>query len=364
MERKRIFIHIPKTGGTTLDCAITGDKWMKKTDPFLYRHIQHDNKESNAGDIFQKQNQTKYQDFDLYTMLRHPVDRLVSEYYFVRDRKEYFSLLKKHPKNLAEFAQNPQTSNYMVNFLVGGRIYPKKQVNQADLDRVIETIERLSIHVGIFEEFEKSLQYFSNVMNIKWPKKIAVKRVTLNRPKLAEVSEKVKETIIKNNDLDMQLYNYCKDRFDELNLSAQKVTINKDKYEYIMKYTERFVLADLFLEEKSFIIKNAKYFQDLNLYLHQYINFEEGRKYVLSWNQSFVKALQEINPNLGLQNVLENGTEDKPLETTEALLKLVKSKLKTDKKLSKTTLKFNIEKVVLVDYKKEKPSFFKRLFGK
>ena len=364
MEQKRIFIHIPKTGGTTLDCAITGSQWMKKHDPFYYRHIQHDTKTSNAGDIFQKQNHPKYQGFDLYTMLRHPVDRLVSEYYFVRDRKEYFSLLKKHPKNLEEFVQNSQTRNYMLNFLVGGRIYPKKQVGQADLERVKETIDKLSIHVGIFEEYEKSLQYFSNVMNIKWPKKIAVKRVTLNRPKLAEVNENIKETIIKNNDLDMQLYNFCKARFDKLNLSAQKVTINKDKYEYIMKYTERFVLAELYLQDKSFITKNAKYFQDLNLYLHQYINFEEGRKYVLSWNQSFVKAIQELSPDLGLQNILDNGTQEQPLETTEALLKLVKSKLKTDKKLSKATLNFNIDKVVLVDYKKEKPSFFKRLFGK
>jgi len=98
-EKKRIFLHVPKTGGTTLNCAIEGSGWQ--TDPdFYYRHILYDTKKSNSGDIFEPENLEKYQQYNIFSMLRHPVDRLISEYYFLEDRKEFMSLILKQPKNL------------------------------------------------------------------------------------------------------------------------------------------------------------------------------------------------------------------------------------------------------------------------
>lgn len=365
MAKERIFVHIPKTGGTTLDCAIKGKQWTKNVHDIYYRHIHNQTKLSNAGDLLEESNFPKYKKYDIYTMLRHPVDRLVSEYFFVRDRKEFFSLIKKRPRNLKEFAANVQTRNYMVNFLNGGRIYPTETVTRRHLDKAIRAIDELPIHVGIFEEYDKSLKFFSNKMGVKWPKKIEVKRITLNRPKLAEVSQEVKDLIVEKNQLDLELYNYCKQKFDEQNIKSAAVTIEKDRYSYVMKYTERFALFELFMREKSFISNNQEFFRHLSVYLHQHIDFTEGRRYVLSWNKNVLNALKAASPDFPIQQFESSIEDEDPLLKTEALSKFLLKKMKTDRAFSRTKLKFEYDKMELFDpIVKKKGSFFSRLFSR
>ena len=92
-----IFIHIPKTGGTTINSAMNETYWQTKPG-YNYRHILSD-KSSNSGDIFLKKNKKKYQNDKIFMMLRHPVDRLISEFYFINGAiylvKTDFLLLKK-----------------------------------------------------------------------------------------------------------------------------------------------------------------------------------------------------------------------------------------------------------------------------
>ena len=91
-----IFIHIPKTGGTTINTAMQGSYWQSKPN-FNYRHIL-DNKKSNSGDIFDQNNHQKFRNYKVFMMLRHPVDRLISEYYFIKEREEFTRLIKSKPK--------------------------------------------------------------------------------------------------------------------------------------------------------------------------------------------------------------------------------------------------------------------------
>ena len=51
MEDKNIFIHIPKTGGTTINTAMHNVYWQTKMD-FNYRHFNSTTKSSTCGDIF------------------------------------------------------------------------------------------------------------------------------------------------------------------------------------------------------------------------------------------------------------------------------------------------------------------------
>lgn len=368
MEDKNIFIHIPKTGGTTLDCAIHGTEWMQNKNVFNYRHIVHETKMSNAGDIFKAQNYPKYKNYNLYMMLRHPVDKVISEYYFVRDRKEYFNLFKKKPKNFTEYIKNVQSTNSTLNFLIGGRFYPVKSPTHADLERVIRSIDELPIYVGIFEEFEKSLEYLRQSLDLKIPKKIDVKRVTLNRPSVAELDAETKQLILEKNKLDLALYNYCKQKLDDSNVKSKSYKITKDRYGYIMKYTERFSLFQLFIPKSEFLVRNDSYLKDLNFYLHQKVNFKEGKKYSVIHNRMLIHDLKQILPDQvsKLDQIIQNESLEDPLHTTEAIAKFIGSNWANNRSAFKNTFKFDATNypndVFLV--KEEKKSFFGRLFNR
>ena len=97
MKEKVIFIHIPKTGGTTINTAMNNSFWQTEVG-FNYRHILP-NKTSNSGDIFNPDNITQFKDYKIFMMLRDPIDRIISEYYFIKERKEFIDLLKNKPKD-------------------------------------------------------------------------------------------------------------------------------------------------------------------------------------------------------------------------------------------------------------------------
>ncbi|OUS00714.1 hypothetical protein A9Q86_08105 [Flavobacteriales bacterium 33_180_T64] len=302
MKSKNIFIHIPKTGGTTINCVMTKSEWQTEPD-FNYRHILYDTKRSNSGDIFNPLKNDMYSDYEIFTMLRNPVDRIISEYYFIKDRPEFMSLIKPIPKNLLEYVKHKQTRNYMVGFMLGKRMYDEELVSENDLQLVINTIKNLNIKVGFFESYEKSMKYFSSITGIKWPKTVGIKRKTLNRPEIEDVSDTIKNIITKNNALDFELYNYCKSTFDTINITdsnSNKINFKGNEYDYIMKYTQRFNVLQVGLKNTNFIAQNQLFFKDLNQVLHEKLKMTDGKSYVLIWNDCFIKSYNEAHPNTEL----------------------------------------------------------------
>ncbi len=367
MKENQIFIHIPKTGGTTLDCAINGTEWIQGKNEFNYRHIVHKTKLSNAGDIFKSQNFDKYKNYKIYMMLRHPVDKVVSEYFFVRDRKEYFALFKKKPKNLTEYAKNPQACNSTLNFLLGKRFYPNSPATKSDLERVIKMADSLPIHVGIFEEYSKSLDFFRDKLDIKIPAKIDVKRVTLNRPKIEELDDEIRALILEKNKLDLELYEYYFEKLNQENIKSKKYTISKDRYGYIMKYTQRFSLFQLFIPKSEFLLKNAEYLNNMNFFLHQKVNFKEGKKYATIFNRMIIRDLEDRLPGSATElDGFANSMNEDPLQTTEALSQFIAKNWLAKKSKLKTPFKFDVSNYPeeIFQFAVAKKSFLSRLFGK
>ena len=348
MKKPNIFIHIPKTGGTTINCAMNNSEWQTTPD-FNYRHIDYKTKRSNSADIFNPLKYELYEQHNIFMLLRHPIDRLLSEYSFIKTRQEFMNLIKPTPKDFDSYVKSKQTQNYMIGFLVGKRMYDTSFVNRDDLELVKNAIRNINIKVGIFEQYEASLSYFSEYSNLKWPKKIDIKRITLNRPTVADISEETKLLILKNNALDLDLYQYALDIFNSKikNISNKKVQFKGNKYDYVLKFTQRFNILETTLTSLDFLKTNPLFFEKLNNHLHHVIRVKDGKNYVALWNKAFINALKNSFSNTSLCNdIITNATHEDPLErniqigncinrcfkNTPKNLKLYKNKLRLNTK--------------------------------
>lgn len=352
MKKENIFIHIPKTGGTTINCAMNNVAWQTKPD-FNYRHIDYQTKRSNSADIFNALKNDQYKNHHVFMLLRHPVDRMISEYSFIKTRKEFMSLIKPYPKNFVAYIKSRQTNNYMIGFLIGNSMFDKKTVTQDDLDIVINTINNLNIKVGIFEHYATSLKYFSEFTKLKWRKNIDIKRITLNRPKLDEISQEIEDLIIKHNPLDYKLYNYCLKKFKEnININDNKgISFTGNKYNYILKYTERFNLLEIALKNLDFVKLNSHYFQQLNLHLHNVLKITNGKDYVSLWNKAFIDNVNLNMSNTELDLVVKKiNLKDEPLENTIKIAKIIerifKVSIQKNSKIYKNKLIFDASKII------------------
>lgn len=307
MEKETIFIHIPKTGGTTINTALYDSYWQTEVN-FFYRHIElKKGKTSNAGDIFDAKNYEQYKKYNILMMLRHPLDRVTSEYHFIKERKNFIELLKNKPTNFEDYIKNYQTQNGVVNFLMGRQFFSTRKANEDDLEDIIKTIDTIPIHVGIFEEFETSLQYFSDVANIKWKKEIDVKRMTFNRPKVDELSNDIKALILENNQLDLKLYEYCLNKFDEIKKVTKKVSIEfkKDKYNHIIPYSVSMCLFEFCMENKKFINYNKPFFKQLTSFMITDLKITDGLVFTKTWNETFLNAISYYYPDSPLYDLLK-----------------------------------------------------------
>lgn len=289
-KQQAIFIHIPKTGGTSLNCVMKGTEWQTPLDHH-YRHLAFETKMSTCGDIFDSANIEKYNKEFIFMMLRHPVDRLISEYYYIRKNSEFMGLLTTQPKNFSEYIDNPQTSNYMLKFLDGQRIYSENQLINERALAIISIIDQLDIHVGIFEEYDRSLSYFSDVGDFAWPDTIEVKRATINRPSVKQIPPADLEKILAANELDLLLYQHCKDK---LIARTKALSINKIKYQggkldFVIPYTIWNCILDIELSNRAFIEENEKFFVTLNIYLHK--TSGSGKEYAKNWMKLFKKSV-------------------------------------------------------------------------
>ncbi len=363
-ENKAIFIHIPKTGGTTINTAMQGTYWQTKPD-FFYRHIDPKTMVSNSADIFNPRNFEKYQSFKIFMMLRNPIDRAISEYSFIKERRDFFSLLKNKPKDFREYILNSQTSNGVIKFLFGHKMYSPIKITERDLDKVLEATDALPIYTGIFEEFGKSLAYFSENTGVTFNNKLEVKRITFKRPKVDEVSEEIKNLIKENNQFDFELYNYCLDKFqNETTKITSKVQFIADKYNHAIPYAFNFCFFEYCLENKAFININLDYFRSLSHYLIKDLQIKDGKLFTKAWLQSFINQyyLQYPNDELAIQlnsNLDPSGDPLTQLELAASLIDNFYKKLNTN---PNNRLNFEPENTIIP--KKEYGFFNKLFFGK
>jgi hypothetical protein len=210
-----IFMHIPKTGGSTLNNIFKQQYQIGE----LLNHTSADIllQEAKA----EKGNRIKaisgHHDFGIhkhfncpstyFSMVREPVDRVVSLYYFLASTPQYLNYESVKNMTLEEFVvKNAQAKNHQTSFFSGE--------NQLNLEVAKKNLEAYFPVVGVTESFDESVFLLKKLYG--W-KNIVYKKenVTKKRPKIKDVPLSTIKLIEEYNRLDIELYNYAKKRLQQ-----------------------------------------------------------------------------------------------------------------------------------------------------
>lgn len=204
-----LYLHIPKTAGTTLRMILD-----REYNPDQRLHIEglYSNEEfaSVYGKYFGGVNVISgHQYFGLHehinrectyiTMLRDPIERVLSTYrHTVRIGTQDMGWLQR-------LTTHEQGSNLQTKMLAGGEV---------NLDLAIHNLNNSFAAVGISEMFDESILLMKRKLAWSSLPYYVIENPSHNTIKLSDIDEDVIDIIRDANSVDIQLYNYCVDKLE------------------------------------------------------------------------------------------------------------------------------------------------------
>ncbi len=226
-----IFLHIPKTAGTTLDQVIFRN----------YRHVEvyttglvsqqgvenlrtMDEKERNKYRLLKGHmsfgiHQYLTNPWAYFTFFRNPVERTISQFYFILRTPSHpiYDFMHKHKidlKQCLEAGLDPMLHNGHTRLLSGVWAKAKAgECTQEHLEIAKENLRQVQV-IGLTEQFDASLLLLGKAFG--WNRLFYTrKNVTAGRPSQNNLSPETEAAVQQANQLDNELYAYAKMRFTE-----------------------------------------------------------------------------------------------------------------------------------------------------
>lgn len=145
------------------------------------------------------------------TVLRKPVDRIVSHYYYVRERPEHYlhEAVVGRDLSLGEYAASNlsiELRNNMVCRFLGVGPDEAERDPQRSVDTAWETLRARYSVVGVVERLTPAMNMIRQTLGLRRVWSGERKNRTRNRPPIEEVSAEDRRVIEAHNALDMELY--------------------------------------------------------------------------------------------------------------------------------------------------------------
>jgi hypothetical protein len=227
-----IFLHIPKTAGTTLDQIIYRH--------YRYLQVYETGINSQAGvEAYKKMNDEVKRDYKFlkghmdfgihqhipgsyayFTFLREPIDRTISHLYFIHRHKGHpaYKLLQGKDVNIKIYLDEhlePMLFNAHTRLLSGAwAAVPIGGCTEVHLELAKENLKNHFRVISLTERFDESLLLLGKVFG--W-KHLYYKRlnITKKRPLKEEIPSDLLTAIQNANQLDILLYEYAQTLFEE-----------------------------------------------------------------------------------------------------------------------------------------------------
>jgi hypothetical protein len=222
-EELWIFLHIPKTAGTSLGAQLA----QNRTPSHQIRIDYNDNsanyhaKMSQAVNAFLKADSIKPLRFanghldmthvehirsaranvKLITMLRNPVDRVISDYrYQLTDAHPQHEAFAAKFKSIVDYVEHESGQNKMF-----ARLTPRRPIGDQEL---IDYLESQITFVGIQEMYAKSLAILSRLVGFPLDAQYHKRKTEDTGTNRIEVTEELEGRIAQINKRDMVLYRH------------------------------------------------------------------------------------------------------------------------------------------------------------
>ncbi|WP_273847760.1 sulfotransferase family 2 domain-containing protein [Halalkalibacter alkalisediminis] len=228
MQRNKILIHLhtPKTAGTTLRKIITNNYHNSSYNVYLdeskrkerLRSLSKKNVSCIQGHFPFGIHKYLSKPCTYITMLRNPIDRVISEYYFIRRGTRHRLHQEVMKLSLEQYLRRPESMNVQTRYISGAR----GPLTRQHLEIAKKNIQKYFSIVGITEMFNESLFLMKNKFgwqNTSYEKE----NVTKARPSLNQISKTTLTELEKQNKLDIELYLFAKRLLEQklINLDQQ-----------------------------------------------------------------------------------------------------------------------------------------------
>ena len=226
-EEAVIFLHVPKTAGTTLNRLI---EWeyplfeMYSVDPVFFRwsasHLWQlpvrrlERTRMFKGHMLFGLHEILPQPATYITVLRDPIDRVISAFYFMRSYVLHplYWKFKRENWTLEDFVRRSPRENVQSKILAGA------EYNSPCTEEIFEQAkENLFEHfsvVGLSERFEESLALMK--LRFGWKlQRYSSFNVTQARPKKGDLPQPTLDLIVEKNSFDLALYECAVKLFED-----------------------------------------------------------------------------------------------------------------------------------------------------
>ena len=231
MSPQIFFIHIEKTAGSSIVKSLIEPNVPNNRRVGTVRsYLKNRSADCAHGHSPHGFHRFTKRPVEYITMLRDPVDRAVSWYYFIKDLVRT-DLWRRHPLRdyadsvtLVEFYQNPACSNIQARWMAGlyyHKAYPalhRSALFQRKLLAVAKSNLDDCIAFGLQSEFDASVRIFQETLGWERYDPVPRQAKTKKRPSVSEIEElnpRVLPALRASHVLDQELYDYAVQRFKE-----------------------------------------------------------------------------------------------------------------------------------------------------